>query len=197
MSARLEIVGLAGIPEVAEGDDLAELLLAALSRSGETLREGDILVVSSKVVSKAGGLQVGATDKTGTVASQTVAVVAERTSGDGFTRVVRAKAGPVMAAAGVDASNTGGRDVLLLLPHDPDEVCRALRSALSSRTGVSALGVILSDTAGRPWRVGVVDFALGSAGVRVVDDLRGLPDADGLVLHVTTRALAASSSTAS
>jgi coenzyme F420-0:L-glutamate ligase/coenzyme F420-1:gamma-L-glutamate ligase len=190
MSARLEIVGLAGIPEVAEGDDLAELLLAALSRSGETLREGDILVVSSKVVSKAGGLQVGATDKTGTVASQTVAVVAERTSGDGFTRVVRAKAGPVMAAAGVDASNTGGRDVLLLLPHDPDEVCRALRSALSSRTGVSALGVILSDTAGRPWRVGVVDFALGSAGVRVVDDLRGLPDADGLVLHVTTRALA-------
>ena len=94
-----------------------------------------------------------------------------------------------MAAAGVDASNTGDLDGVLLLPDDPDGVC-----ARSSRTlqaaGVERLGVVLSDTAGRPWRVGQIDFALGAAGLRVVDDLRGGVDADGRPLAVTARAVA-------
>jgi coenzyme F420-0:L-glutamate ligase/coenzyme F420-1:gamma-L-glutamate ligase len=190
MSARVEIIGLPGIPEVRAGDDLAGLLLDAVTTAGEALREGDLLVVSSKVVSKAAGLEADSDDKAAVVAAQTVSVVAERATADGVTRVVRSVAGPVMAAAGVDASNTGGRDVLLLLPHDPDAVCRALRSALQSHSGVHRLGVVLSDTAGRPWRTGVADFALGTAGVQALDDLRGRPDADGSLLHVTTRALA-------
>ncbi len=115
--------------------------------------------------------------------------MAERRAGDRVTRVVKAKAGPVMAAAGVDASNTGVRGGLLLLPHDPDVVCERLHAALTRRHGVR-LGVVLSDTAGRPWRVGQVDFALGAHGLQVLDDLRGGVDADGRDLSVTARALA-------
>ncbi|MBK8756457.1 MAG: coenzyme F420-0:L-glutamate ligase [Actinomycetales bacterium] len=190
MSARVEIIGLPGMPEVRTGDDLPGLLLDAVTAAGEGLREGDLLVVSSKVAAKAAGLEADSSDKAAVVAAQTVSVVAERATAEGVTRVVRSLAGPVLAAAGVDASNTGGRDVLLLLPHDPDAVCRALRLAVQSRSGVRRLGVILSDTAGRPWRTGVADFALGTAGVQVLDDLRGRPDADGSLLQVTTRALA-------
>jgi coenzyme F420-0:L-glutamate ligase/coenzyme F420-1:gamma-L-glutamate ligase len=115
--------------------------------------------------------------------------VAERAVGDRVTRVVRAKAGPVMAAAGVDGSNTGERGGWLLLPRDPDAVCEQLHDALAARHGVR-VGVVLSDTAGRPWRVGQVDFALGAHGVHVVDDLRGGTDADGKPLEVTARAVA-------
>jgi coenzyme F420-0:L-glutamate ligase/coenzyme F420-1:gamma-L-glutamate ligase len=95
-----------------------------------------------------------------------------------------------MAAAGVDASNTGAADRLLLLPADPDAAARSLRSALVARSGCRRLGLVLSDTAGRPWRAGQVDFALGAAGLVVVDDLRGGVDADGRALSVTARALA-------
>jgi len=113
--------------------------------------------------------------------------VAERDTPLGVTRVVEAVAGPVMAAAGVDASNTGAGDVVLLLPPDPDAVARDLRDAILQRTPGVTVGVVLSDTAGRPWRVGQTDFALGSAGVRLVDDLRGGQDADGRALSVTER----------
>jgi coenzyme F420-0:L-glutamate ligase/coenzyme F420-1:gamma-L-glutamate ligase len=95
-----------------------------------------------------------------------------------------------MAAAGVDASNTGGVEGLLLLPPDPDAEAARLREGLVALTGLRRIGVVVSDTAGRAWRVGQVDFALGSAGVRVTDDLRGGVDADGQPLHVTTRAVA-------
>src|SRR4029079_18683101 len=101
-------------------------------------------------------------------------------------------AGPVMAAAGVDGSNTADPSVVLLLPDDPDAVAAQIRAGVvAGWTATSGRHlrnvVILSDTAGRPWRIGQVDFALGSAGIRLVDDLRGSPDADGRILSVTER----------
>lgn len=184
------VTPLHGIPEIAEGDDLASLLVAACARAGVPLGDGDILAVSSKVVSKALGLTAPTADKDAVVAAETVRVVAERMGASGITRIVQSKAGPVMAAAGVDASNTGGRDVLLLLPRDPDAVCRDLHAALRAATGMRGFAVVLTDTAGRPWREGQVDFALGSHGLRVLDDLRGSVDADGRPLEVTARAVA-------
>jgi coenzyme F420-0:L-glutamate ligase/coenzyme F420-1:gamma-L-glutamate ligase len=189
-SGAVTIIPLHGIPEIAEGDDLAAVLAAACVRAGVPLTEGDILAVSSKIVSKALGLTAPTDDKEAVVAAETVRVVAERAGASGITRIVQGKAGPVMAAAGVDASNTGGRDVLLLLPHDPDAVCRDLHAALRAATGVEVFAVVLTDTAGRPWREGQVDFALGSHGLRVLDDLRGSVDADGRALEVTARAVA-------
>ncbi|HET7799219.1 MAG TPA: coenzyme F420-0:L-glutamate ligase, partial [Humibacillus xanthopallidus] len=189
MSGAVTITPLHGIPEVCLGDDLADLVDGGLRSSGVTLADGDVVVVSSKVASKALGLVTDEPDKERVVAAESDGVVAERLSGGRLTRIVTAKAGPVMAAAGVDGSNTGDRGGWLLLPHDPDGVCRTLHEELTRRHGVR-LGIVLSDTAGRPWRVGQVDFALGAHGLRVLDDLRGAVDADGRDLSVTARALA-------
>jgi coenzyme F420-0:L-glutamate ligase/coenzyme F420-1:gamma-L-glutamate ligase len=185
------VVPLTGIPEVTEGTDLADAVDAGLRASDVTLVDGDVLVVSSKVASKSLGLVVDdAVDKDALVLRESSAVVAERATADGrVTRVVRATAGPVMAAAGIDGSNTGARGGWLLLPHDPDAVCERLHAELVRRHGVR-LGVVLSDTSARPWRVGHSDFALGAHGLHVVDDLRGGVDADGRPLAVTTRAVA-------
>jgi len=192
----LVVTPLLGMPEVVADDDVAALVLAALTDNALTLRDGDVLVVSSKIVSKAMGLTVAtatgdpAAAREAVVASQSEWVVAERRTAGRTTSVVKARSGPVMAAAGVDASNTGGLDLVLLLPHDPDAVCRELHGALLAATGVRRLGVVLSDTAGRAWRVGQTDFALGAHGLLVADDLRGGTDADGRPLEVTTRAVA-------
>lgn len=188
--AALTVTGLHGIPEITAGDDLAALLAAALDRSGLDLQQPLVLVVSSKIVSKARGLRV-AGDKADAVAAQTRRIVAERRTDDGrTTRIVESIAGPVMAAAGVDASNTGGGPVLVL-PADPDGEAAALRDGLTRTVGVvSALAVILSDTAGRPWRRGLTDFALGSSGLRACLDHRGSLDRDGRTMRVTTRAIA-------
>ena len=189
MNGTVTLTPLHGIPEVCPGDDLADLLDAGLRASGLTLFDGDVVVVSSKVASKALGLVTDDVDRERVIAGETDRVVAERRAGDRLTRIVKARSGPVMAAAGVDGSNTGERGGLLLLPHDPDQVCEQLHDALTRRHGVR-LGVVLSDTAGRPWRVGQVDFALGAHGLHVLDDLRGGVDADGRDLSVTARALA-------
>ena len=189
----VRVVGLPGVPEVGAGDEVAALLVEALDRAGTTLLAGDCLAVSSKVVSKARGLTVDG-ERAAAVDSQTVRVVAERLGSTGEpTRVVESVAGPVMAAAGVDASNTGPDGRVLLLPADPDAEAAALRAALLSRAGLPAdtpLGVVLTDTAGRPWRAGLTDFALGAAGLAVLDDLRGGVDHDGRPLAVTARAVA-------
>lgn len=192
----LTITPLTGIPEVVAGDDLADLLDTGLRASGLRLEAGDIVVVSSKIASKALGLVTDDPDKTRVIAHESEYVLAERSvpapEGDGpqrLTRVVRAKAGPIMAAAGVDGSNTGERGGWLLLPHDPDAVCEGLHAALTRRHGIP-LGVVLTDTAGRAWRAGQEDFALGAHGLVVLDDLRGGVDADGRELAVTTRAVA-------
>ncbi len=186
----LVIHPLPGLPEVTTDTDLAAELLGALDRAGLALEDGDVLVVSSKVVSKALGLRAVAADELARdqlVVADTRRVVAERRTGDRLTRVVEAVAGPVMAAAGVDASNTGSGGALSL-PADPDAAAADLRRAL----GVAhrRVGVVLSDTAGRPWRAGQTDFALGADGVMVIDDLRGATDADGRELTVTARAVA-------
>lgn len=190
MTRALTIVPVLGLPEVVAGDDLASLVLAALDGP---LLAGDVVVVSSKVVSKALGLTAAGDNKTALVLDESVRVVAERSAGERVTRVVEAAAGPVMAAAGIDASNTGPSGALLLLPRDPDACAVALRSALVEQSGMPAsapLAVVLSDTAGRPWRAGLTDFALGSAGLRVLLDHRGEVDADGRLMSVTARAVA-------
>lgn len=189
MTTRLTITAVSGIPEVREGDDLGALLDGGLRHSGIRLADGDIVVVSSKIASKALGLVSDDPDKDRVVAAETAGVVAERALPDRVTRVVRAHAGPVLAAAGVDGSNTGPRGGWLLLPRDPDEVCRRLHADLTARYGVR-LAVVLTDTAGRPWRVGQIDFALGAYGLVVLDDLRGAHDRDGRALEVTSRAVA-------
>jgi coenzyme F420-0:L-glutamate ligase/coenzyme F420-1:gamma-L-glutamate ligase len=128
------------------------------------------------------------TDREAAVTSQTVRVVAERVTPRGLTRVVESRSGPVLAAAGVDASNVAPGTVLLL-PADPDASARALRARLAELTG-ARVGVVVSDTAGRAWRDGQVDIAIGAAGVAVAEDLRGAHDEHGRLLEVTVRALA-------
>jgi coenzyme F420-0:L-glutamate ligase/coenzyme F420-1:gamma-L-glutamate ligase len=198
MTARtspVTLTPLLGFPEVSEGDDLAELLLTSLQRHEIQLRDGDILVISSKVVSKAMGLTAPVGEQADVVLSQTVRIVAERVTPSGVTRIVESVAGPVMTAAGVDASNTADESSLLLLPQAPDTVAGQIRDGVQTGwltlSGANVVtGVILSDTAGRPWRNGQTDFALGASGIQVIEDLRGSTDANGRVLSVTERCVA-------
>ncbi|MFI8104214.1 coenzyme F420-0:L-glutamate ligase [Streptomyces sp. NPDC086023] len=169
-----------GIGEVRPGDDLAALIAAA----APDLLDGDVLLVTSKIVSKAEGRIVTADSREAAIDAETVRVVARR----GALRIVENRQGLVMAAAGVDASNTGPGTVLLL-PEDPDASARAIREGLRERLGVT-VGVIVTDTFGRPWRAGLTDVAIGAAGVRVLDDLRGGTDAYGNPLSATVVATA-------
>ncbi|MDT0388651.1 MULTISPECIES: coenzyme F420-0:L-glutamate ligase [Streptomyces] len=169
-----------GLPEVAAGDDLAKLIAAA----EPGLADGDVLLVTSKIVSKAEGRIVRAADREAAIDAETVRVVARR----GGLRIVENRQGLVMAAAGVDASNTPAGTVLLL-PEDPDASARALREGLRDALGVD-VGVVVTDTFGRPWRAGLTDVAIGAAGVRVLDDLRGGTDAHGNPLSATVVATA-------
>jgi len=168
-----------GLPEFRAGDDLAALIGDAV----EGLQDGDILAVTSKIVSKAEGRVVVAEDREAAITAETVRIVATR----GTTRIVQNAWGQVMAAAGVDASNTVDGTVLLL-PADPDASARALCLALRGRFGIR-IGVVITDTFGRPWREGQTDVALGAAGLRVLDDLRGTQDAAGHELRVTQPAV--------
>ncbi|MFJ3176237.1 coenzyme F420-0:L-glutamate ligase [Streptomyces roseus] len=175
-----EVRALAGIPEVRPGDDLAALIAAA----DPGLRDGDVLLVTSKIVSKAEGRIVRAESREEAIDAETVRVVARR----GALRIVENRQGLVMAAAGVDASNTDPGTVLLL-PEDPDRSAAGIRSALRELLRVD-VGVIVTDTFGRPWRTGLTDVAIGSAGVRVLDDLRGATDDRGNPLSATIVATA-------
>ncbi|SCE28616.1 coenzyme F420-0:L-glutamate ligase [Streptomyces sp. PpalLS-921] len=171
---------LPGIPEVRAGDDLAKLIAA----TEPGLVDGDVLLVTSKIVSKAEGRIVEATDREAAIDAETVRVVARR----GTLRIVENRQGLVMAAAGVDASNTPAGTVLLL-PEDPDASALAIRDGLRDALGVE-VGVVVTDTFGRPWRNGLTDVAIGAAGVRVLDDLRGGTDAHGNPLGATVVATA-------
>lgn len=172
--------GLIGIGEILPGDDLVSLIMDAAAGS---LEHGDILVVTSKIVSKAEGRIVAAADREQAITDETVRIVATRVHAGGLTRIVENRLGMVAAAAGVDASNTRTGTVLLL-PLDPDASARAIARGLRERTG-RQVGVIVSDTLGRPWREGQTDVAIGAAGVHVLDDLRGTEDASGNPLSVT------------
>lgn len=183
--ASYQVWALPGMPEVRPGDDLAKLIADAATSAGlPGLAHGDVLLVTSKIVSKAEGRVVEAADREAAIDAETVRVVARR----GRTRIVETRHGLVMAAAGVDASNTPSGTVLLL-PEDPDASARAIRAGLREVLGVE-VGVIVTDTFGRPWRTGVTDVAIGAAGVRVLDDLRGGVDAYGNALSATIVATA-------
>ena len=170
-----------GVGEVRRGDDLAEHLLPALP--DDTLLDGDVVCVTSKVVSKAEG-RIVAGDRAEAIARETRRLVARR----GPLSIVVNRLGITMAAAGVDASNVeGGR--VLLLPEDPDATARTLRSAIAERAGVN-VAVLVTDTAGRPWREGQTDIAIGAAGLRVVEDHAGRVDPYGNTLEVTAPAVA-------
>lgn len=171
---------LPGLPEIAAGDDLTKLI----ANAEPGLLDGDILLITSKIVSKAEGRLVTADDRESAIDAETVRVVARR----GPLRIVENRQGLVMAAAGVDASNTPA-GTALLLPEDSDASARAIRDGLRETLGVE-IGVIVTDTFGRPWRNGLTDVAIGAAGVRVLDDLRGGTDAHGNPLSATIVAVA-------
>ncbi|MFJ6658024.1 coenzyme F420-0:L-glutamate ligase [Streptomyces sp. NPDC091377] len=179
-SGGFRVWALPGLPEVQEGDDLGKLIAAA----APDLADGDVLLVTSKIVSKAEGRSVLAADREAAIDAETVRVVARR----GPLRIVENRQGLVMAAAGVDASNTPSGTVLLL-PEDPDASARAIRDGLRDALGVE-VGVLVTDTFGRPWRMGLTDVAIGAAGVRVLDDLRGGTDTHGNPLSATVTAVA-------
>ncbi|HEV7291127.1 MAG TPA: coenzyme F420-0:L-glutamate ligase [Devosia sp.] len=190
---RYSVWGVTGLPEIGPGDDLIGLLIDAIDAQAAEdpelmLRDGDILVVTSKIISKSEGRQVPAAEREKAIAQDTVRIVAERVHPGGVTQIVETRHGLIMAAAGIDTSNVPD-DVALRLPEDPDlsarYLCEGLRHKLSVR-----IGVIITDTFGRPWRVGQTDVAIGAAGLTVTDDLRGGADANGRPLQVTVTVLA-------
>ncbi len=180
--SRLEVWAPDGLPEVRAGDDLAGLLLDVLD-GGAALADGDVVCVTSKVVSKAEGrTRRGGREEA--IDEESVRLVARR----GATRIVRHRLGLTMAAAGVDASNVAVGSVVLL-PLDPDASARALRREIRERTGVN-VAVVVTDTAGRAWREGQTDLAIGAAGLVVAEDFAGRTDPHGNPLAVTLPAVA-------
>jgi coenzyme F420-0:L-glutamate ligase/coenzyme F420-1:gamma-L-glutamate ligase len=175
----LTVVPVQGIPEITQGADLAGLIAEAATG----LADGDILVITSKIISKA-ECRVVRVDREQAIDAESVRVVARR----GPTRIVETRQGLVLAAAGVDASNTPPGTVVLL-PEDPDGSARRLRKALMDRLGVR-IGVVVTDTLGRPWRAGQTDAAIGAAGVAPLRDYRGSPDTFGTALEVSVAAVA-------
>ena len=175
------------------GDDLAAIvcdhLEGALWPDASTgVRDGDIVVITSKVVAKAEGRISHATSRDAAIDDEIVRVVATKQTPRGTTTIGQTSHGLVLAAAGVDASNTE-RGTIVALPSDPDASAARLKSAIEEEFDVR-IGVIITDTMGRPWRLGVTDVAIGSAGVRVLDDFTGRVDSYGNTLEMTVVAIA-------
>ena len=199
----ISLTAITDVPSVQPGDDLAAVLLSALQRSALDLVTGDIVVVCQKVVSKAEGRvarldAITASPFAQHLAAQTtdkdpraVEVILRETSRivkmDRGHLIVETGPGWVCANAGVDESNSLGPDVVVLLPEDPDASAARLRAALREHTGAE-VAVLITDTFGRPWREGLVDFALGLAGMDALLDLRGQHDLTGRELHHTVMA---------
>jgi coenzyme F420-0:L-glutamate ligase / coenzyme F420-1:gamma-L-glutamate ligase len=174
----------AGIGEVEVGADIAALVASAVDRHPEgPLRDGDIVVITSKIVSKAEGRVTSAAEREPAIEAETARTVARRDA----TRIVRTTRGLTLAAAGVDNSNVA-QESILLLPANPDRSADRLRSELTARSGMR-LGVLISDTAGRPWRVGQTDHAIGAAGIRVLERYTGSRDQYGNSLQITAMAV--------
>ncbi len=186
---RVTATALPGLGEIRPGSDLAAEIVAAANGFGVELSSDLIVVVASKVVAKAEGRTVPEAERDRAITAESTHVVAARSLPDGrVTRVVHTRQGPVLAAAGVDASDVAVGTVLLL-PADPDTSARRLRAGIERLTGHRP-AVVVTDTSGRPWRAGVTDFCLGAAGLLTLDDRRGQPDAAGRVLSVTVRNVA-------
>lgn len=205
MSARLELLALDGIGEVAPGDDLALHIARAIEHADLSLTDADVLVVTQKVVSKAEGRLVELSsvepsdfarawaERWGKDPRQVELVLRESAEivrmGPGGLIISRTRHGLVCANAGVDVSNVGGGDVASLLPLDPDASARRLREGIRLRLEASP-AVVISDSFGRPWRNGIVNVAVGSAGLEPLLDLRGQPDAAGREMQATVIAVA-------
>jgi coenzyme F420-0:L-glutamate ligase/coenzyme F420-1:gamma-L-glutamate ligase len=207
-TGRVEIIALAGIPEIVPGDDLSRLIGDALERTAGLLplRPDDVLVVTQKVVSKAEGAII---DLTAVEPRPEAIAFGERWDRDPrgvevvlreARRVVRMERGVIItetehgfvcANGGIDASNVGpaSGSIVTILPHDPDASATGIRAAIRERFGVD-VPVIVSDSFGRPWRWGITDVAIGVSGLVPIEDLRGTPDADGRVMKSTIRASA-------
>ncbi len=201
----ISLLPLEGIPEVAPGDDLAALIAAALAAASIGLEGDDVLVVTQKVVSKAEGRVVELASvspgeeaqawaaRWGKDARQVELVLQESAEvlrmAPGGLIISRTRHGFVCANAGVDLSNVGGGEFATLLPVDPDASARALRERLGGLAGARP-AIVISDSFGRPWRNGIVNVAIGCAGLEPLVDLRGTQDADGRVMHSTVIAVA-------
>lgn len=185
----LTIVPITGVPEIRPGDELAELLADAASDQGTPLVDGDCVVVTQKIVSKAEGrlVELDPDDpdaRRRLIEAESSRILRRR----GELTISETRHGFVCANAGVDLSNTP-QGVAALLPVDADRSARHVRDALRARRGVE-VAVIVSDTFGRPWRLGLTDVAIGVAGLAAVVDLRGTHDASGRELQVTEVAVA-------
>jgi coenzyme F420-0:L-glutamate ligase/coenzyme F420-1:gamma-L-glutamate ligase len=206
LTARLSIFAVPGIPLVQPGDDLAGLVLAGLEAMGESLGDGDVVVLAQKIVSKAEGRLVCLADVTPSARAQELAGVtgkdprmvelvlgesAEVLRAKPGVMVVEHRLGLVIANAGIDRSNVEGgtEEMALLLPVDPDASARALREAVRDRAGVD-VAVVIADSVGRAWRYGTVGLAIGCAGIEPLWDQRGGTDMFGKVLEVTEIAVA-------
>jgi coenzyme F420-0:L-glutamate ligase/coenzyme F420-1:gamma-L-glutamate ligase len=197
------IYPVAGLPEIVKGAPLPRLIAEGVGRLGMSLEAGDVVVITQKVVSKAEGrvvslervhpsaraIEIGqriAYDPrhVEVILSESVRVVREAPR----VLITETRQGFVCANGGVDRSNTGGKEMVVLLPEHPDESARGLRASLEALSGVS-LGVVISDSFGRPWREGQVNVAIGAAGVMALRDYRGLKDLDGYELQGTELAV--------
>jgi coenzyme F420-0:L-glutamate ligase/coenzyme F420-1:gamma-L-glutamate ligase len=201
----IQLIPLDGIPEVRPGDDLAQLIAAAAAGGGIGLADDDVLVVTQKVVSKAEGRVVELASvqprpeavewgKRWRKDPRQVELVLRESAeivrmAEGGLIISRTRHGLVCANAGVDVSNVGGGESATLLPEDPDGSARRLRDRLREVAGARP-AVIISDTFGRPWRLGIVNVAIGVAGMEALLDLRGTPDAQGRPMRSTLIAAA-------
>ena len=187
MSTGIQVLPIEGVPPVQAGDDVAQLLLDAVAGSDRALEDHDIIVVTHKIVSKAEGRVVPVVDEAAyrhLIETEAAAVIRRR----GDLVIARTRHGYICANAGVDRSNTED-GTALLLPVDPDRSAHRLRAQLERRSD-RRLGVIVSDTFGRPWRRGLVDVAIGISGLPAILDLRGSLDAWGRPLEATEPAVA-------
>ncbi len=199
----LRLFRVPGLPEIRTGENLVEQIAAAVRKAGLRFEEGDVVVVAQKIVSKAEGVVVRlATVKP----SQQAQVLAEQLKKDARVvelilqesrrilrqdrvLIVETHHGFVCANAGIDQSNVPGRDVVTLLPRKPDQSAKTLAAGLRKKTG-KRIAVIISDTFGRPWRLGLTNVAIGAAGLPVLLDLRGTRDREGKPLAATVLAVA-------
>jgi coenzyme F420-0:L-glutamate ligase/coenzyme F420-1:gamma-L-glutamate ligase len=204
MALQVQIIAVVGMPEVRPGDDLAALILEAAGAQGADIEDGDVLVVTQKIVSKAEGRlvdlrQVEPSPHARELAAQTgkdarLLEVILRES----RRIVRQEGGVIIcetehgfvcANAGVDTSNVGG-GMVSLLPQNPDQSAERIRAAIQEEEAGASVAVIISDTFGRPWREGHTNVAIGVAGMSPIKDYVGQRDPHGYVLRVSTMAVA-------
>jgi coenzyme F420-0:L-glutamate ligase / coenzyme F420-1:gamma-L-glutamate ligase len=204
MTDEIRLLPVRGLPEIRPGDDLSALILKAVEASGLTLEDGDVLVVAQKAVSKAEGLLVNLSTiepsplavsfaaEYAKDARQVEVVLREARRIVRMERgvlIVETRHGLVCANAGVDASNIEGEEVVSLLPVDPDASAERLLDALKAATG-RRLGLVISDTFGRPWREGQTNIAIGVAGMQAVRSYIGQTDPTGYELRVTALCVA-------